>query len=40
MCSRIAASLVATLLAQQPLVHVDTRLVVVQATVQNTAASW
>src|SRR3979490_1988948 len=36
MCSRIAAGLVATLLIQQPLFHVDTRLVVVQATVQNT----
>ena len=36
MCSRIAAGLVATLLVQQPLFHVDTRLVVVQATVQNT----
>jgi VWFA-related protein len=36
MCSRIAAGLVATLLVQQPLFHVDTRLVVVRATVQNT----
>ena len=36
MFSRIAAGLVATLLVQQPLFHVDTRLVVVQATVQNT----
>jgi VWFA-related protein len=35
MYSRIAAGLVATLLIQQPLFHVDTRLVVVQATVQN-----
>jgi Ca-activated chloride channel family protein len=36
MCSRIAAGLVATLLVQQPLFHVDTHLVVVQATVKNT----
>jgi VWFA-related protein len=35
MCSRIAASLVAMFLIQQPLFHVDTRLVVVQATVRN-----
>jgi Ca-activated chloride channel homolog len=36
MDSRIAAGLIATLLVQQPLFHVDTRLVVVQATVRNT----
>jgi Ca-activated chloride channel family protein len=35
MCSRIAASLVAMLLVRQPLFHVDTRLVVLQATVRN-----
>jgi Ca-activated chloride channel family protein len=36
MGSRIIAGFVATLLVEQPLFHVDTRLVVGQATVRNT----